>query len=219
MAGQPLAAGTEIASKGLEQFASAGIDFTLSVMFLAVLSASLTQSVYDLFLRRMLHAMTVRAWVKARGGDWASWREGTRNGRLYVLHYQRLCGQLSAFLQFELESPSQWLLLPNMATKASLDRLRGAGTEDERIQARQQVSAETEEALDDLQNLLGNRTVIITYMLCILFSFAIITLLTVTRNQFVDVQSATTSLYFMGLVAGLMGPIFRNLIERLLTPH
>ncbi|MEL6479458.1 MAG: hypothetical protein AAFR17_19190, partial [Pseudomonadota bacterium] len=99
-----------IASQGLEQFASAGQDFAIATVILAILSATLTQSVFDLGLRRILQRWWVQAWVRLRGGDLGAWREGTRNGRIYALHYPRLCGQLSSYLQFELDSPAQWLL-------------------------------------------------------------------------------------------------------------
>ncbi|MBY8977809.1 hypothetical protein KHP62_18495 [Rhodobacteraceae bacterium NNCM2] len=204
------------ASEGLEQFASAGLDFTISSIILAVLAASLTQSLYDLGLRRLFHGLWVWSWVRQRDGDWANWREGTKNGRLYTLHYQQLCGQISSFIQFELDEPGNWLLLPSMASRASLDQLaRAEGVERDR--ARQRVNAEAEDALDDLQTLLSNRSRVMYYLLCLLFSFGIVMILTTTDNQFTAIEGTEISLIYIGLVAGLMGPIFRNLIERLLT--
>lgn len=204
------------ASQGLEQFASAGLDFAVSALILAVLAASLTQSLYDLGLRRLFHGWWVRAWVKSRGGNWTTWQEGTRNGRLYTLRYQQLCGQISSFVQFELDDPGNWLLLPSMASKSSLDQLSTAPVE-ERDRYRQRVNAEAEDALDDLQTLLSLRSRIIYYLMCLLFSFTIVAVLTMTENQFTQIEGTEVSLVYIGLAAGLMGPIFRNLIERLLA--
>ncbi|MEM7238891.1 MAG: hypothetical protein AAF501_13865 [Pseudomonadota bacterium] len=204
------------ASQGLEQFSSAGIDFAVSTVILAILAASLTQSLYDLGLRRLFHGWWVRAWIRSRGGNWNSWQEGTRNGRLYTLRYQQLCGQISSFIQFELDHPGNWLILPCMTSKTTLDQL-SAAPEGEKDIYRQRVSAEAEDSLDDLQTLLSNRSRVIYYLMCILFSFAIVAVLTMTENQFTQIQGTEASLVYIGLAAGLMGPIFRNLIERLLS--
>lgn len=207
------------ASDGLQQFASAGVDFAVATLILAVLAASLTQSVYDLGLRRIFHQWWVRAWLSTRGGDWMAWREGTRNGRLYTLHYQRLCGQLSSYLQFELDTPAHWLLLPNMVGKQALEDLSAAKDDPTRAKARQTVNAEMEDALDDLQTLLASRSTTMYYLLGLLFSFGITAMLTLTENQFTSIDGTRSSLVVIGLVAGLMAPIFRNLIERLLAAH
>ncbi|MEM0922775.1 MAG: hypothetical protein AAGI13_06990 [Pseudomonadota bacterium] len=203
-------------SEGLAQFASAGIDFAVATLILAVLSGILTQSLFDLGLRRVLQRWWVQAWVRLRGGDLTSWREGTRNGRIYALHYQRLCGQLSSYLQYELDTPAHWLLLPAMLEKTTLEALREA-TGPDRAQIRQTANAELEDALDDLQTLLANRSVIVTYYFCLVFSFSIIALLTLTDNQFTEITDTRYVLIGIGLVAGLMGPIFRAITERLLS--
>lgn len=203
------------ASEGLEQFASAGVDFAVSTLILAVLAGSLTQSICDLGLRRLFHRWWVQAWLRKRGGSWAVWRQGTKGGRLYALPYPRLCGHLSSLLQFELDSPAHWVLLPNMVSPGTLEDLSN-GNAETRPTVRQQVSAEMEEALDDLQTLLGNRSLIIYYLLSLLFSLSIVAVITVTENQFTQVEGMQGQLLAIGGIAGLMGPIFRHLIERLM---
>ncbi|MEL6479471.1 MAG: hypothetical protein AAFR17_19255, partial [Pseudomonadota bacterium] len=97
------------------------------------------------------------------------------------------------------------------------EALRDTPEGPERDRARQHAVAEMEDALDDLQTLLANRSTLVYYYFCLIFSFAIIVLLTITENQFTEIEATRYSLIAIGLVAGLMGPIFRNVIERLLS--
>ncbi|MEM8793676.1 MAG: hypothetical protein AAGE80_18815 [Pseudomonadota bacterium] len=221
----------EPASHGLEQFASAGIDFAVSTLILAVLAASLTQSLYDLGLRRILHRLWVVQWVRRRIQDNAdpsgakdtaagratqlmeAWRKGTKQGRFYALPYQQLCGQISSFLQFELDDPQNWLLMQVMVRDATLEAMR-QGDDD---QARQRVHAEAEDALDDLQTMLATKSRLAYYLLCLNFSFAVVAILTFGGNQFVDIEQSGWTVIMIGVTAGLMGPIFRSLIERMLS--
>ena len=160
--------------------------------------------------------------------EWSSWLRATRDLRLYSLPYEQLCGQVSSIIQTELDQPEQAPLLEifadpgdheNLVSLAKgFDEQRSSESEAARrfMNARQRVNSQAEKALDELQVYLSFQFSMWTYIISIAFSFSIIIILVETPNQFI-LGPRELPLYFsIGLAGGLLAPVIRTLLERIL---
>ena len=216
----------------LESLAQTAINFSISAVILAGLTALFLQAIYDLKLRAWLQ----RGWVR----DWSSkifslFQEDTKKDNATTEGAEKV--STTRKKQEETETSSVTVI-----TAVLTDIFRQSEDEDSLFalryqqfcgqlavalqnelnrsgvtaKQRQALAVQLEKHVDDLQIYLSRRWRSNNYKLNFAASLVIILLLIWTDNQFRAPFGQTTwLLLFVGTAAGLLAPVVRNLLDRL----
>ena len=222
--------------RGLEGLAQVSTDFVTAVLILAGLSAALILALYELGLRHMVNRWLVTKWLRKKTGEGGPvsfdqvedelMRLAGTGPTLYALRHQQLSGLVGSAVQSALDNRIESALLDVFAAPAGddLKEVRARGSSDQRgnQQAEQQadpfevVAHQLERGVDELQTYLAKFWGTLDYTLAFVFSLSLVTLLVFLPSDFRP-EGASLLFFSVGLASGLLAPLVRRLLERILS--